>query len=168
VCLAPTTQAEVVCDGVTIAGEGYAERIVMECAPWDLPIDTLRWGRFIAGPRSVVWIAWCRAHEPAPTVSMLLVDGAPVEPLDIGDSSIRWKGGSLALEPGRVLRDAPFASGPIASIASLVPGLPPGYLRSRERKEVARARLLPRDGSQAPDTEGWAIHESVWFTRPPA
>ena len=56
-CDAPGAGVEIVCeDGVTIRGAGYSEHMVLAMLPWKLPIDELRWGRWLSpsstGPRS--------------------------------------------------------------------------------------------------------------------
>ena len=45
-------------DGVLIQGLGYVERLEMTVAPWNLPLEGLRWGRFLSDSGSVVWIDW--------------------------------------------------------------------------------------------------------------
>jgi|SRR5437588_3507654 len=45
-------------DGVVIQGLGYVERLEMTVAPWNLPLEGLRWGRFLSDSGSVVWIDW--------------------------------------------------------------------------------------------------------------
>lgn len=165
-CIAPSVEAAVDVGRRRIAGRGYAERLVLEVAPWELPIDILRWGRFASGPRSVVWIAWERAGRAHPDVVLVLVDGVPVEALEIGERRVAWRGGALAIDAGRVLRDEPLARGPVAAVAALVPGLPRGYLGSRETKWLARGRFEDRavdPGSSC--AEGWVVHEAVRFTR---
>ena len=44
--------------GRSLRGLGYAEHLSMTLPPWRLPIDTLRWGRFLTPRHSVVWIDW--------------------------------------------------------------------------------------------------------------
>lgn len=164
-CIAPGTRVQATLDREPMSGWGYAERLTMECAPWHLPIDTLHWGRFIAGSLSVVWIAWMRRAHSTPDVSLVLVNGAQQHATAIDEHSIRWVGGAVELRAGRVLRSGPFAHGPIAHIAPLVPGMPSDYLRSREHKQASHARLR-LEGSNAPlSAEGWAIHETVSFER---
>jgi hypothetical protein len=60
-CLLPTAH---VCldfsDGRRLEGQGYAEVLEMTIPPWRLPIQELRWGRFLAddGSAFAVWIDW--------------------------------------------------------------------------------------------------------------
>lgn len=63
-CEAPSAQIRVSLAGQNISGIGYVERLELRRPPWLLPIDELRWGRWIAddGRRSVVWIDWRGDH----------------------------------------------------------------------------------------------------------
>ena len=84
-----------------VRGDGYAELLRMTIPPWKLPIDELRWGRFIGGETSVVWIEW---RGPLPQ-KLVFVDGAAtdavvcddrVELTNVGRASARRDG----LKPG--------------------------------------------------------------------
>ena len=63
------------CDGVVLRGLGYAEHLSMTIPPWRLPIDTLRWGRFLSPERSVVWIDWQKEGDGR---TWIFVDGTEV------------------------------------------------------------------------------------------
>jgi hypothetical protein len=39
-------------------GFGYAETLISQIKPWNLPIDELRWGRFLSDSYTVIWINW--------------------------------------------------------------------------------------------------------------
>jgi hypothetical protein len=98
-------------------GEGYAELLHMTVPPWKLPIDELRWGRFIGGEKWAVWIEW-RGASPQ---SWTFGDGAP----------------ALRLEDQRVLTDRR-----IGDAVPLIKWLLPRRIRNaRERKWCSRASL---------------------------
>src|ERR1019366_2139255 len=67
-----------------------------------LPIDALRWGRFLAPGQSVVWIEW--AHETPRR--WLFHNGEPQAQasIAISGSGVSWRGGRLGFGPGRPLR----------------------------------------------------------------
>ena len=46
-----------------ITGDGYVEHVSITVAPWSLPIDELRWGRFIGRTSSLMWIDWRGQHR---------------------------------------------------------------------------------------------------------
>src|SRR5687767_12717424 len=56
-CAAPLANATVAFDdGDTVIGLGYCEHISISIPPWLMPIDELRWGRFLTQNRSLIWI----------------------------------------------------------------------------------------------------------------
>jgi hypothetical protein len=155
-CIAPSARSVIRVGGYApIAGGGYVERLVTTVAPWRLPFDELRWGRWIAHDRthSVAWIDW-RGGQPH---TWMLVDGTPRAGATVGDAHMEVDGASLALQAPRVLHarsldDITRSIGPLA-------GLVPDSLRMlRETKWCSRGDWCV--GGQAP-TAGWAIHETV-------
>lgn len=44
--------------GTAYHGLGYVETLQLSIKPWQLPIDELRWGRFLAMGISITWIQW--------------------------------------------------------------------------------------------------------------
>ncbi|GEM_PF-4264148 len=52
-------------------GDGYAEVLELEIAPWEVPIDELRWGRVVDASQSMTWIEWRGPHP----FKRLLIDG---------------------------------------------------------------------------------------------
>lgn len=130
----------------------------MTLAPWRLPIDTLRWGRFLSDERSVVWIDWERETG---TKTWIFVDGNEARGARVSEEEISFEGGRLRLpaasrlliREGRVshlLRNLPLPR------ALSSPALP-----IHETKWRTRGML---ESPGAPPTEGWAIHEIVRMT----
>jgi hypothetical protein len=157
-CEAPAAAVSVEVTGhAPIRGPGYAERLVLTLAPWRLPIDELRWGRWIAADasRSVVWIDW-RGARPA---TWIFVDGVRQPPAGVteegfvaGDTALRLDARQAL--PTRSLRDL------IGSIAPLKATLPASLLALRETKWRSAGTLLAAGGAPL---SGWAIHELVSF-----
>jgi hypothetical protein len=153
-CVMPLARAEIELDGGrTVRGTGYVERLTMSIAPWDLPIDELRWGRFTAEGASLTWLDWRGSH----TKRIVLKHGARVNGVvedrlvEVPDDETR-----LSIEEGAVLRDGPLASGALGAIAELHPVLPAKLLSVVERKVVAPAVLEQPFTSPV---RGWAIAE---------
>jgi hypothetical protein len=157
-CEAPAAETSVEVAGhAPIRGPGYAERLVLTLAPWRLPIDELRWGRWIAADasRSVVWIDW-RGARPA---TWIFVDGVPQPPAEVTEEGVCAGDASLELEarqplPARSLRDL------IGSIAPLRAMVPASLLALREIKWRSAGTLL---AAGKPPLSGWAVHELVSF-----
>jgi hypothetical protein len=159
-CLLPSARAEVACDGVVLRGLGYAERLSMTIPPWRLPIDTLRWGRFLSPEHSVVWIDWERESARR---TWVFANGAEVEGR-VSEEGIFFEGGRVELPaPGRLVLRSGRLSYLLRSLPLSLPlrtRLGSRALAIHETKWRTRGRL-ELDG--APAVEGWAIHEVVRF-----
>jgi hypothetical protein len=57
-CHHPKALAEVIYNGNIYKGFGYAETLFLPIKPWNLPIDELRWGRFLSDSHTLIWINW--------------------------------------------------------------------------------------------------------------
>jgi hypothetical protein len=57
-CHHPKALAEILYNGDIYKGFGYAETLFLPVKPWNLPIDELRWGRFLSDSYTVIWIKW--------------------------------------------------------------------------------------------------------------
>lgn len=158
-CLLPSARVEIDCKGLALRGLGYAEHLSMTLPPWRLPIDTLRWGRFLSEERSVVWIDW---QAPERSRTWVFVDGNEERGAEVSEEEISFEGGRarlpstsrLQLRDGRLshlLRNLPL---PLRS------RLGSRALAIHETKWRTRGIL---ECAGAPAVEGWAIHEVVRF-----
>jgi hypothetical protein len=57
-CHHPKALAEMIYNGNIYKGFGYAETLFSPVKPWNLPIDELRWGRFLSDSYTLIWINW--------------------------------------------------------------------------------------------------------------
>jgi hypothetical protein len=57
-CHHPLSLCNITYQNKTFSGWGYAETLFLSVKPWHLPIDELRWGRFLAFGISIIWIQW--------------------------------------------------------------------------------------------------------------
>ncbi|HEY3348839.1 MAG TPA: hypothetical protein VGM13_03630 [Thermoanaerobaculia bacterium] len=158
-CLFPRAEAGVRIGGRDFRGLGYAERLEMTLPPWRLPLETLRWGRFLSPDRFVVWIDW---QAPERSRTWVFVDGIEAREAGVSDEEISFEGGRirlpsasrLSLRAGRVsdlLRDLPL---------SLLLRL---FRRARAMHETKWRTRGVLECAGAPAVEGWAIHEVVRF-----
>ena len=148
----PSATVEVREGGRLVRGLGYAERLEMTVPPWRLPIDTLRWGRFLAPEKSVVWIDWQREGDDR---SWTFVNGAEVRG-EVSEEDVFFEGGRVSL-PQRdrlLLRDGRLSL--LLRNLRLPRSLP--ALAIHEMKWRTRGCLQIQG---APPVEGWAIHETV-------
>src|SRR5438034_9233880 len=146
-----------------VRGDGYAELLRMTGPPWKLPIDELRWGRFIGGETSVAWIEW---RGPLPQ-KLVFRDGVERDGVVHDDRvELPLVGQALACPdrlkpvPQRAVlhfgRDRVLADRTVGDALPLLKWLFPRRIRNaRERKWCSRATLG--------EVSGWAIHEIVSF-----
>jgi hypothetical protein len=57
-CHHPKSRTEIKYNGKIYKGFGYAESLSLTIKPWNLPIDELRWGRFLSDTCTIIWINW--------------------------------------------------------------------------------------------------------------
>ena len=138
-CVMPAARAE-----VGFAGDGYLERLELTVAPWRLPMETLRWGRYVGSGDSVVWVEW----EGAVAGKVMLRRGEAVEAL----------GDELVLREEKTLRCGALGESVLGAVPGLAARLPVRMLRAEETKWLSRGAVR-RDGAVV--SEGWAVHEVV-------
>ncbi len=142
-------------DGAEMRGFGYAEVLQMRIAARRLPIDELRWGRFVGAKSSVVWIDWRGSHP----LTRVLSDGVRATEVRVGDRLIEADGRTFEIADNRTVRDASVAE-TLGGIRAVAPLLPKGLMNAHETKW--RARLTVKEQGSTIDS-GWAIHELVKF-----
>ncbi|MCA8963334.1 MAG: hypothetical protein H6838_13665 [Planctomycetes bacterium] len=153
-CHLPSAEVEVQFAGRRLLGTGYVEHLALEVAPWFLPIDELRWGRWHGGGRSVVWIQWRGPHP----LRLCLVDGEPVEAGPVEDEGFDLGDGmQLRLGAGTVLRTGELGRTVLAEHVLRWLPLPRAVKNMQETKWLARGTLIDGDAT----IDGAALHEVV-------
>jgi hypothetical protein len=158
-CLQPRAEADIYLgkERRRLRGFGYAEHITITVPPWQLPIEELRWGRFLSESESLVWIDWRGPHP----LRLVLQNGVEARSAQVTDSEVRLDTGRqiLKLEEKQVLREGAL----INTAFSVIPGigkiLPLRSLNTYECKWRSRGFL--EDPASPAVGEGWAIHEIV-------
>lgn len=150
-CLMPRARARIGAH----QGLGYAEHLTMTVTPWNLPLRTLRWGRFLSESEWAVWIDWRGEF----TRTLVYRNGREAATSLIDDARIAFDDGwRLILDRSLVIRDGPLGSTALSGIPGIRTLAAGRLLRATESKWRSRARL-EREGK--PPVEGWAIHEVV-------
>lgn len=150
-CLMPVAQVRTNSD----SGLGYVEHLTMTIAPWKIPIQSLRWGRFCSPSEWVVWIDWQGEFSKR----LLYRNGRVTSALALDDRQITFDDGSrLTLDRSLTLRSGPLGTTALSSIPGVSKTFPARLLQVNECKWRSRARLECPGRSPA---EGWAIHEIV-------
>jgi hypothetical protein len=157
-CDAPASVTRVEVAGhAPIHGTGYAEHLVLTALPWRLPIDELRWGRWISSDadRSVVWTDF---RGPSPR-TWVFVDGVERPGATVGDREVVAGGAALALNGTRTLH-ARALRDVVRSIPVLLELFPESLLALSEHKSLSTGTY--HEGDMTP-LSGSAIHEVVRF-----
>jgi hypothetical protein len=137
--------------GDTLTGPGYAEELRLDLPPWSLPFRELRWGRFLGGGRSLVWIDWSGGLVKR----WVFLDGKAVSAATPRRDGLDWPGGRLEVDRGEVIREESIGRTAAGCLRWL---LPRRLRRATESKRLCRGRLEVF-GEEA--VEGWTIHEVV-------
>jgi hypothetical protein len=159
-CEAPAARVEVtLADAPPLFGVGYAECLSLSFLPWRLPIDEMRWGRWVSddGTRSLVWIDW---KGPLPRTDAYL-DGRPALSPLVGDRDVQAGGVRLTMAPRRPLYSRSLDS-MLAGLGPVLKLLPASWRELEDAKWICRARL---DGPGGRTDDGWCIDEVVRFPR---
>jgi len=116
-CFGARARAEITHRGRVVRGLGYAERLDLDVEPWRMPIDQLRWGRFVGERSSLVWIDWRGAHEK----HLVFHDGAAIGPASIDERAVvaERDGVRLAIEPGGALRRGAIGGTALAQVPGI-------------------------------------------------
>ena len=151
-CLSPHAKAEVTVGERVVRGLGYAEHLVLTVEPWRMPIDELRWGRFVGERSSLVWIDWMGPHAK----QLVLLDGRALDRASIDERAVTADGVRLAIDEGGSLRRGAIGATALARIPG-IDRFPTRILAVDEHKWCARGTLEDERGSD----RGWVVHEIV-------
>ena len=142
---------------------GYAEKLVLTAVPWDIPMDELRWGRFVSSEYNIVWIEYKRDQIK----QWAWVNGEKVENWDITDDYVANDKMQLKLIFGEkvVLEKEKKIFNVVKTLVKFLPGfkrsVPLKFLNSDEKKWLNKSSLMI-DNQRV--STGWSIHELVDFS----
>jgi hypothetical protein len=157
-CVHPKAFARVNVAGIgEFSGLGYVECLTMSIPPWRLPMNHLRWGRFLSEEDSLVWIDW---QGPFAT-QLCIYNGIAYTSPRITDQEISFDRYSLALDCGLTLRSGLLADTVLPSAPLLRNLLPDSLFHIDEHKWRSRGMLT----SPQLRRPGWAIHEVVHWNQ---
>jgi hypothetical protein len=164
-CLQPHASAEIsVRDLGTFRGLGYVDYLNLPAQPWKLPLDELRWGRYLSETDSIIWMDF---RGPSPE-TIVFHNGALCEGAQVTDREIVLGENqpNLLLEETQVLREGILASTALSIIPGINTLLPARMLNTEEHKWRSRGKLMKAGLILS---LGWTIHEVVRWpqTKPP-
>lgn len=161
-CAQPKSKAEIYLPSQDVmAGLGYTEQVKMTIKPWKLPITELRWGRFLSGDDTIVWINW----KGEKNLSWVFYQGKPVKDATVNDEFISWNRGEslLTFFDTAVLRKGHLISTVLSDIPGVRDIFPEKMLNTFECKWRSKGVLTKPN---KPSSQGWIIHEVVkWNTK---
>lgn len=161
-CLQPKAQVKIKHEDINYQGYGYVEKLQLTTLPWNIPMDELRWGRFISKTHHIVWIEYKRKR----TKQWVWVNNKLLEDCNVSDFSLSHKNKRMHLSfyQHAVLEKEKKIFNVLKNIFSYLPGfnqiIPKEFLKSDEKKWLSKSILTIEDREVA---EGWSIHEYVNF-----
>jgi hypothetical protein len=152
-CALPRARVSVRAGDAVLEGLGYVEHLaVVGIAPWCIPADEIRWGRFLTDDTSIVWIDW-RGESPR---RFVFRNGSAVAAFELTDGRIVLADGAeLVLRDSRVIAADTLGHmlTPLKPLRTLVRPL----ARTQQTRWRSAGELRHPDG--ATTESGWALHE---------
>jgi len=154
-CMHPNCQVDVIFRGRSYMGRGYMETLDLPLKPWQIPLHTLRWGRFLAGDISIVWIQWEGSHP----VNKLYFNGALFTDIIYHENEINFNGGKnkLTFVDPTIIRKGKL-SGSLDKAPWLKHLFSKRILDTMETKYKSRCTF---DTESSGPISGWALYEVV-------
>lgn len=138
-------------------GQGYAETLSFSVNPRNLPLDTLKWGRFLSNNYAVVWVIWEGKHP----VNRVFLNGTEYNDCHAGVDGISFANDTFSISFSATVT---VKSEGISDILKLKP-----LLRLFAGSTIAGATDNKyRSGavlsvSNDVKESGWALYETVKF-----
>jgi hypothetical protein len=158
-CHHPKSRAEIKYNGHISTGPGYAETLSLPIKPWNLPIDELRWGRFLSDTFTVIWINW-KGKVP---LNRLFLNGAEYNDAIFKDDIITFGDGIYQLEFSEI---HVIRKGKLLNLFSGIPYLKFLFnrriLNTMEIKYKAKT-IFSKNG--AFPKKGWSLFEIVTWAK---
>jgi hypothetical protein len=154
-CHHPKALAEIKFKGSLFRGFGYAETLSLTIQPFELPMEELRWGRFLSDRYTIIWINWKGVHP----VNKLFCNGLEYTDSIFEEERIIFAGGTYILYFNEIFV---IRKGKLANLFSRMPWMKIFFsnsiLNTNENKYKAKS-ILSRN--QEISSSGWALYEIV-------
>lgn len=152
-CALPRARVRLSAGATVLEGLGYVEHLaVVGIAPWCIPANEIRWGRFLTDSTSIVWIDW-RGESPR---RFVFRDGNAVGTSKLTDERIVLADGAeLALRAPQVIAADTLGHmlTPLKPLRTLVRPL----AHTQQTRWRSAGELRHPDGTTT--QSGWALHE---------
>ena len=161
-CHQPASNVQLKMNGQFTQGSGYAEQLIMTLPAWKIPMDELRWGRFVSQAYNMVWIELKEKQKQ----QWVWLNGEPIDNCEIDDHQIILpaKKLTLLLDQKVVLESEKKIQSVVEKIIRYIPGfnqvVPLHFLMADEHKWLSNGQLQQHGKTIA---TGMSIHELVYF-----
>jgi len=161
-CFQPASKVRLQLNGRILEGSGYAEQLILTVPPWKIPMDELRWGRFVSNDNNLVWIELREKTR----YKWLWINSDKISDCTIEDDRILIPERNLVLhlDRGVTLESEKKISSVVGKVIRYIPGfnkvMPIGFLMADEIKWLSRGEL---QNNSSTIVSGRAIHELVKF-----
>lgn len=161
-CFQPSSVTEVKIDNRVVKGFGYAECLELTVEPWKIPMDVLRWGRFVSEKNNLVWIQ----IKGENTKQWVWYNGEKITDAEVTDEKIILSSKNIWLEmsDSQTMGTKKNIKHVIEKLLRFIPGfkksVPLNFLMADENKWISKSCVY-KNGS--PDDKGWVLHERVDF-----
>ena len=161
-CYQPISKVNLKIGDTELKGTGYVEKLTLTVSPWKIPMNELRWGRYISNKTQLVWIE-IREKE---IQQWIWYNGKKIENASIEDNCITLPHLNIYLEldKGIILESEKKILKVVKDLLVYLPGfnkeMSKFFLNSDEYKWLSRGILKE---SNKTINEGWAIHEFIDF-----
>ena len=165
ICYQPKSDVSLTVGNELLKGSGYTEQLIMTTLPWRIPMDELRWGRYVSDQNSLVWIELRQRQRQ----QWLWLNGEKIEKSIIEDDRIEIPEQEflLNLDRSTILESEKKISAVTGKLVRYFPGfnriMPVKFLMADETKWLSHGTLQVKEQNQ--DT-GKVIHELVNFNPP--
>jgi hypothetical protein len=154
-CHHPRALAEIIYNGNIYKGLGYSETLFCPIKPWNLPLDELRWGRFLSDSSTVIWINW----QGTVPINKIFYNGIEFNDAIFGNDIIIFNDGAYKLEfsEKRIIRQGKL-SGLFSKMAFLKIFFNRRILSTIEIKYKARTTFSKNSAFLS---NGWSLFEAL-------
>jgi hypothetical protein len=158
-CHHPKALTEIQYNDTTFEGFGYAETLTLTIKPWNLPIEELRWGRFLTDLYAITWINW-KGDNP---LNKIYCNGEEYNDAIFQENSIIFGSGAYVLMFNEITI---IRKGRLRNALSNMPWIKiffnPRILNTMEIKYKAKSTLVFNSEISA---SGWSLFEIVTWEK---
>lgn len=152
-CVQPRSRVRVSIGNRELIGLGYAECLRVTVPPWQLPLNELRWGRFVAENHSLAWVDWRGTYSS----SVAVVDSREAALRSVTQERVVAGDAVLDIAPGVSLRAGRLGSTILPGASGLRKLFPRSLFNIDEEKNLGPGTLTLSEQK----CKGWVIHEVV-------